>query len=117
MNYKIIAFLLFISWQSFAQEKNTTTDQEIKIEINSKTKTIYILGGIASTITKEDMAFSKKYHIQYYDFGCVVPLDFEKYEKANALVFENLTANFGKQWEKEIKNSAMGFSEWKKVKK
>ncbi len=111
MNYKIIAFLLFFSWQSFAQEK------EIQIEINTKTKTIYIIGGIASTITNEDIAFSKKYNIQYYDFGCVAPLDFDKYEKANAQVFENLTANFGKQWEKEIKSSAMGFSGWKKVKK
>lgn len=111
MNYKIIAFLLFFSWQSFAQEK------EIQIEINTKTKTIYIIGGIASTITNEDIAFSKKYNIQYYDFGCVAPLDFDKYEKANAQVFENLTANFGKQWEKEIKSSAMVFSGWKKVKK
>ncbi|VXC22609.1 conserved hypothetical protein [Flavobacterium sp. 9AF] len=115
MNYKIIAFLLFFYWQTFAQEK--TTQKEIKIEVNAKTKTIYILGGIASSITKEDLAFSKKYNIQYYDFGCVAPSNFEKYEKANAQVFENLTANFGKQWENEIKNSAMGFLEWKKRKK
>ncbi|WP_130735621.1 hypothetical protein [Flavobacterium sp. J27] len=107
MNCKIIVFLLFCCWQTFAQEKNAERE----------TKTIYILGGIVSSITKEDIAFSKKYNIQYYDFGCVAPLDFDKYEKANAQVFENLTASFGKQWEKEIKNSAMGFLEWKKVKK
>ncbi len=103
MMKKIILFTLFLI--SF-----TVKAQEDKIE----TKTIYILGGIATTYTKEDIAFEKKYHIQYHDFGCIAPTNFEEYETKNKAVFNFLKKVFGLQWIKEIKSSAMGLEEWKK---
>ena len=122
MNYKILTILFFFCLQIQAQEKEssaTTTkikekDQETKIEVNSNTQTIYIIGGIASTITKEDLDFAKKYNIQYYDFGCLAPVNFKEYEAKNAIVFEILNKEYGKQWQKEIKSSAMGFDKWSK---
>lgn len=126
MNYKILTILFFFCLQIQAQEKEeekqasvTTTiikvkGQETKIEVNSKTQTIYIIGGIASTITKEDLDFAKKYNIQYYDFGCLAPVNFKEYEAKNAIVFEILNKEYGKQWQKEIKSSAMGFDKWSK---
>ena len=107
----IIATLLF-SFSIQAQEKKQ--NDTIRIEINSNTKTIYVLGGIVSAITKEDLAFAKKYNIQFHDFGCIAPTNFEEYEEKNVLVFEYLNKAFGKQWQKEIKPSVLGFERWRK---
>ena len=109
---KIIFLFLFVINCSYSQEKKQ--NDTIKIEINSKTKTIYVLGGIASVITKEDLAFAKKYNIQFHDFGCIAPTNFEEYEEKNALVFEYLNKTFGKQWQREIKPSVLGFDKWRK---
>jgi hypothetical protein len=122
MYYKIIALFLFFCFQTQAQEKQIeiksskfkVKDQETKIEVNSKTQIIYIIGGIASTITKEDLDFAKKYNIQYHDFGCLAPVNFEEYEIKNVFVFEKLNLEFGKHWQKEVKSSAMGFEKWRK---
>jgi hypothetical protein len=112
MNFKliIIVFLFCLTLQAQEKKQNDT----IKIEINSNTKTIYLLGGIASVITKEDLAFAKKYNIQFHDFGCIAPTNFKEYETKNALVFEYLNKTFGTQWQKEIKSSVLGFEKWKK---
>ena len=112
MNFKLIILVLLFNFTIQAQEKRQ--NDTIKIEINSKTKTIYILGGIASVITKDDLAFSKKYNIQFHDFGCIAPTNFEEYEAKNALVFEYLNKSYGNQWQKEIKPSVLGFEKWKK---
>lgn len=112
MNFKLIILVLLFNFTIQAQEKRQ--NDTIKIEINSKTKTIYVLGGIASVITKDDLAFSKKYNIQFHDFGCIAPTNFEEYEAKNALVFEYLNKSYGNQWQKEIKPSVMGFEKWKK---
>jgi hypothetical protein len=105
-----LSILLCLILQAQEKKQNDT----IKIEINSNTKTIYVLGGIASVITKDDLAFAKKYNIQFHDFGCIAPTNFEEYEAKNALVFEYLNKTFGNQWQKEIKPSVLGFENWKK---
>ena len=112
MNFKLTTIALFFSFAIHAQEKKQ--NDTIKIEINSNTKTIYVLGGIASVITKEDLAFAKKYNIQFHDFGCIAPTNFKEYETKNELVFEYLNKTYGKQWQKEIKPSVMGFEKWRK---
>lgn len=108
--------VLSIGINSSAQEEK---NKEIKIEVVSHadinyTNTIYLLGGIASVITKEDMAFAKKYNIQFHDFGCIVPENIEKYEKLNAHVFDDLNKEFGTKWQKEFKKGILGFEKWKK---
>ena len=109
---QLILTIFLISFTLQAQEKKQ--NDTIKIEINSNTKTIYVLGGIASVITKEDLAFAKKYNIQFHDFGCIAPTNFKEYETKNELVFEYLNKTYGKQWQKEIKQSVMAFEKWKK---
>lgn len=108
----ITLLILFSGINAVAQKENKAA--EYNIEVNNQTKTIYILGGIASVITKEDLAFAKKYNIQYHDFGCIVPEDIEKYEKLNAQVFNQLDTDFGNNWQKEIKKNSLGFEKWKK---
>lgn len=103
---KTIAFLLIlISFSINAQENTNETKKPIK--------TIYVMGGIASTYTQKDIAFEKKYHIYYHDFGCLAPANFEEYETKNKTVFDELKKEFGLQWIKEIKFSAMGLNKWK----
>ena len=112
MKFKLIIITLLFCLTLQAQEKKQ--NDTIKIEVNSKTKTIYVLGGIASVLTKEDLAFAKKYNIQFHDFGCIAPNNFKEYETKNELVFEFLNKTYGSQWQKEIKQSVLGFDKWKK---
>ena len=112
MNFKLTIITLLFCLTLQVQEKRQ--NDTIKIEINSNTKTIYVLGGIASVITKEDLAFAKKYNIQFHDFGCIAPTNFKEYETKNELVFEYLNKTYGKQWQKEIKSSVLGFEKWRK---
>lgn len=107
-----LSILLCLTLQAQEKKQNDT----IKIEVNSNTKTIYLIGGIASVITKEDLAFAKKYNIQFHDFGCVAPTNFEEYEAKNKLVFDFLNKTYGMQWQKEIKPNVLGFEKWKKKK-
>ena len=79
-----------------------------------KMKTIYLLGGIAASLTKEDLEFANKYGFIFHDFGCIAPVDFEKYESKNAQVFDWLNETYGTDWQKEMKITALGFEKWKK---
>ena len=111
MNFKLIIITLLFCVTLQAQEKKQ--NDTIKIEINSNTKTIYLLGGIASVITKEDLAFAKKYNVHFHDFGCIAPTNFEEYEAKNELIFDFLNKTYGMQWQKEINPSVLGFEKWK----
>jgi len=87
--------------------------KKTKFQSLKKNKTIYLLGGIAAAITKEDLEFAKKFGIVFHDFGCIAPLDFEKYESKNAQVFDWLNKTYGTDWQKEMKTTALGFEKWK----
>lgn len=110
--FKLLILAFIFSFSTNAQEK--TENESVVIEVNQNTKTIYVLGGIMSVITKEDLAFAKKHNFKFDDFGCLAPVNFEIYETKNALVFEYLNTTFGKQWQEKMKPNAMGFEKWKK---
>jgi hypothetical protein len=80
-----------------------------RFKLIKKTKTIYLLGGIAASLTKEDLEFANKYGFIFHDFGCIAPVDFEKYESKNAQVFDWLNETYGTDWQKEMKASCFGF--------
>ena len=109
---QLILTIFLFSFTLQAQEKKQ--NDTIKIEINSNTKTIYLLGGIASVITKEDLAFAKKFNVHFHDFGCIAPTNFEEYEAKNELIFDFLNKTYGMQWQKEINPSVLGFEKWRK---
>ncbi|WP_338378568.1 hypothetical protein [uncultured Flavobacterium sp.] len=100
--------ILLIGISASAQEKIYT---EVKIK---EASTIYILGGIASVLTNEDLEFAKKHNIKFHDFGCLAPINMEKYEKLNAQVFDQLNKEFGSNWQKEIRKGILGYEKWKK---
>lgn len=86
----------------------------VVIEKQINLKTIYILGGIVSAITEKEINFSKKYGVQFYDFGCIPPVKIEDFEKSNFQIFDYLNEKFGKRWQEEINQNAIGFQKWKK---
>ncbi len=77
--------------------------------------TIYTLGGLKPYNHEAIQAFQKKFHVKYYDFGCLAPANMNYYEKYNALVFTYLKEKWGNEWEKEIKDNAIGFYNWKET--
>lgn len=77
-------------------------------------KTIYLLGGWASVITEKEIVFSKKYNIQFHDFGCIHPENTEEYEQLNWQTFNYLNERFGKKWQQEINLNTLGFQNWLK---
>ena len=95
---------------------NVSAQEVIYVDLEPNDKpTIYVIGGFASVITKEDVAFAKKYRIQFHDFGCIVPENIEKFEKLNVHVFDDLNKEFGTKWQKEIRKGVLGFEKWKKT--
>ena len=42
------------------------------------------MGTIASTITNENLAFAKKYNMQYHDFSCSDSINIELFERLNS---------------------------------
>lgn len=128
MKFIHILFCLFIfSYFSVLGQKNESvpnqvvTDQEIasydakqKFEQDLKAQKlkIYLLGGIASVIKKEDFEFEKKYNIKYYDFGCTPPPNFKFYEQYNQLVFNHLFKENDKDWIALTNKNAFSFTKW-----
>lgn len=96
------------SFISFENEANAKFECDLK----SNSLKIYLLGGIKSVITKEDVEFAKKHPIQYYDFGCAPPTNFKVYELYNQLVFNYLLKEFGKEWIALVNKNAFGFAKW-----
>lgn len=108
--------LLLISVSSFGQnqeKKKSDSENSVNIKINANTPKIYLLGGIISVVTKADLEFGEKYNILFQDFGCVVPTNIDFYEEQNQKVFNNLNKKYGTDWQKEIKQSTLGFKKWK----
>ncbi|NMN36125.1 hypothetical protein [Pedobacter sp. SG918] len=73
---------------------------------NGKIKFL-IRGGIASTYIKGQELFEKKYGVDYYDFGCVMPsgLSIEDYNKVVASFMDR---KYGKVWRKEVRKDIQG---------
>lgn len=91
---------------------NEPTTAVIEQQINSKT--IYILSGWASVTTEKEINFSKKYNVQFHDFGCIHPENIEEYEQLNWITFDYLKKTFGKKWRKEINPNTLGYQSWLK---
>lgn len=124
----IIYCLFFASVTLFAQQnqaEDTATknsknlfsadpENKFKNDFKSGKLTLYLMGGIVSVIKKADMEFEKKYQINYHDFGCMPPNNFEFYEQYNQLVFNHLLKQHGREWIHMANINAFGFEKWKK---
>lgn len=108
--------VLFSITGSMAQTpiKQQTPQEMLKQDIKSNKVTLYILGGIAARVYKEDGAFCRKFKIGFHDFGCLAPLNLDFYSEYNQLVFDYLNEQYGTDWQKEIRKDILGWEKWKK---
>ena len=62
------------------------------------------LGGIGSTLYKSDLKFSKKYNVNFIQYGCE-DISEESLYQYNQTVFEYLDEKYGEKWRKEIRRN------------
>jgi hypothetical protein len=68
---------------------------------------ILISSGIAPVIYKSDEKFSKKYNVNFSEYGCEAIADESLYEY-NRTVFEYLDKKYGKKWRRKIRKDITG---------
>lgn len=103
----VIFFLLVQLTNGQTKAENTSTNIT-SIQEN----TLYFIGGFFSQLTKNDLEFSKKYNIKYYDFGCIPPNNISEFETKNILIFNLLNKRHGTAWQKEINPILLGFDKF-----
>ena len=71
---------------------------------------LFIIGSIApKASTKRDCRFEKKYNIEYYDFGCLLP-NLDCIITYNRRVFELLDKKYGSKWRKKVRKDVEGYN-------
>ena len=71
---------------------------------------LLLVGSIAPIVYKSDKAFSRKYNVYFYDYGCI-PDRRECMLQYNTTIFEYLDAKFGKAWRKEVRKDIIGLNQ------
>lgn len=112
----ILICTLFIVFAGNAKDKVNTLKAKQNEVVQADIK-IYLLGGIVSAITQNEIDFGKKYHVVFLDFGCVPPTNLTYYEEQNYKAFDLLNIQFGPKWQEELKPTTLGFKKWKERKK
>ena len=76
-------------------------------DINQGEINILLSGGIAPVIYKGDKKFTKKYQVNFIEYGCEAISERSLIEY-NQTVFEYLDKKFGEKWRKEIRDDVSG---------
>ena len=66
--------------------------------------------GIAPVFHKSDSKFTKKYNVNFVEYGCE-PIAEESLREYNRTVFEYLDKKYGKKWRKKIRKDIVGLNE------
>jgi hypothetical protein len=98
--------LMFIS-------DNIKARELARVDIQNGMAFLLLAGGIAPTIIDTDPEFERKYKVYFYEFGCTGP-DYELIIAYNQVVFEYLNKQYGKKWQKEVRNDVVGLKDWRK---
>jgi hypothetical protein len=91
---------------------NLKAKEMAELDIKNGTPFLLLKGGIAPTIIATDPEFEKQYGIYFYEFGCSGPEN-EIIVSYNQTIFEHLNKEFGKKWEKEVRDDVIGFKDWR----
>jgi hypothetical protein len=93
-----------------------TPEKQFEADLKSNNLKIYTVGGLKPYDHEAVQVFENTHGIHYHDFGCLAPSNMDYYAAYNLLVFQYLKEKSGNEWEKEIKDNAMGFYKWKEAK-
>ncbi len=112
-----LILIVFSTGSSYAQIKAETPQAKLENDIKNNKVTLYILGGIAARVYKEDAEFMEKYHVAFHDFGCLAPPNLDFYRDYNQLVFAYLNNQYGTGWQTEVRKDILGWEKRKEEKK
>lgn len=96
--------------------KQITPEAKFKNDVERDSFTIYTVGGLKPYNHEETQAFEKKYNVTYHDFGCLAPGNMDFHSAYNRLVFQHFRTKWGNEWQKEIKDNAIGLYHWNQEK-
>jgi len=115
MKQAIFILLLLTGLSSHAQktQEQCKAQQQFEKDLFVNNLRIYILGGIAARPKEGDADFEKKYAVDFYNFGCIAPINLDFYNEYNLLVFKHLTEKAGAEWEEAIRKDVMAWNQWK----
>jgi hypothetical protein len=125
MKMILIIAMMMLSGISYGQESNkeenskpmafakVTPEQKFEYDSNRSSFTIYTVGGLKPYNHETTEAFQKKFNISYHDFGCIAPVSMTFFETYNLLVFQHLQKQYGNDWQKDIRDNAIGINKWK----
>lgn len=95
----------------------TDTNEAVKYafyDIENKTPFLVTNGGIAPSISIDQINFEEKYHVYYYRSGCSSPK--KEIEGAyNYFVLDFIIKKYGKNGIDKISKDVFGLDDWKKL--
>lgn len=111
-HYKLDTLLIVAnqSIEPFIIELNVCevdTEQALQDIMQSKVK-LLLAGGIAPIYYQGQEQFEKKYHIQYYDYGCTPP-NRKCIIAYNRTISKFLDKQYGKRWRNEVRKDVIGY--------
>jgi hypothetical protein len=74
---------------------------------NGKPK-LLLIGGIAPVYYQGQEVFEKKFHINYYEYGCMSP-ETQCVIEYNKVMFKYLDQTYNKRWRKEVRKDVVGY--------
>ncbi|WP_231460054.1 MULTISPECIES: hypothetical protein [unclassified Pedobacter] len=107
----VLLGLIFTFQLKAADVLASDTSQSYSIELAQKDISrgnikFLIWSGIASKHYEGDKPFEKKYNVNYYQFGCVLPLNISL-AAYNKVVANYLDAKYGKAWRKDVRKDVI----------
>jgi hypothetical protein len=81
--------------------------QIAELDIKKGKPRLLIFGGEAPVVYFGQEKFEKKYNVDYFDYGCIIPAK-ECAIEYNKKIFEYLDSKFGKSWRKTVRKDIVG---------
>ncbi|WP_422350105.1 hypothetical protein [Flagellimonas sp.] len=78
-------------------------------DINNGKVQFLLSGGIAPTIYSTDRKFTRKYGVDFYEFGCQV-ISMKSLQLYNSEVAKYLDNKYGKKWRSEVRDDLVGIN-------
>jgi hypothetical protein len=83
------------------------SSETAKLDWKNKTAKLLLIGSIAPIAnSKADKRFEKKYKIQYYDFGCVIP-PIDCIIQYNETIIKLLDENYDNNWRSNVRKDVV----------
>lgn len=73
---------------------------------------LLLQGGVASVVYAGQEQFSRKYGVDYDDFGCMAYCSDKQMAEYNTVIMDYLTVNYGSEWRKYVRKDVPGVDKY-----